>query len=95
MNAPKKILGKILAITKEIYLAQPANISTRTDVFFSGDNTPVGRRQVHWWVTWDGVRDTQTLARMIIDSEPQFAGADRPTVQLEIDKVLKENFFRV
>ncbi len=93
MKAPNKILGKILAITKEIYLAQPANISTRTDVFVTGEGTPVRPRQVHWWITWDGVRETQELARMIIDCEPQLAGADRPTVQLEIDKVLKENFF--
>lgn len=93
MKAPNKILGKLLAITKEIYLAQPANISTRIDVFFTGGGTHVGARQVHWWITWDGVRETQELARMAIDSVPQLAGADRPTVQLEIDKVLKENFF--
>lgn len=92
MKAPNKILGKILAITKEIYLAQPANISTRTDVFFTGEGTPVGLRQVHWRITWDGVRDTQELARMAIDCESQLAGADRPTVQIEIDKVLKDNF---
>jgi hypothetical protein len=93
MKAPNKILGKLLAITKEVYLAQPANISTRIDVFFSGGGTSVGVRQVHWWVTWDGVRETQELARMAIDCVPQLAGADRPTVQLEIDKVLKKNFF--
>src|SRR5947199_10071347 len=93
MKVPNKILGKILAITKEICLAQPANTSARMDVFFSGEDSPVGIRQIQWWITWDGVRETQELARMAMDCVPQLAGADRPTVQIELDKVLKEHVF--
>jgi Apea-like HEPN len=90
MKVPSKILGKLLSVTKGIYLIQPAEY-TRMDVFFA--DTAVGRRQITWWITDDAVRETQELAGMAAGFDPQLAGADRPSIHLEIDKVLKNNFF--
>ena len=93
MKVPNKILGKIFAITKGIHLNQPTNLSVRTDGFTSGDGTSVGRRQVVWWITFEAVRETQELASMVKDFDSQLADADRPTIQLEIDRVIKDNMF--
>lgn len=90
MKIPTKILSKLLSITKGVHIIQP-NESARMDVFFF--DTARGRRQITWWITWDAVRETQEFAKMTAAFDPQLADADRPSIQLEIDKVLKENFF--
>jgi hypothetical protein len=93
MKVPNKIVGKIFAITKGIHLNQPTELSARTDVFTSGDGTSVGRRQIVWWITFEAVRETQELASMVKEFDPQLADADRPTIQLEIDRLIKDNIF--
>ncbi len=53
------IFGKLIAITRGIYLMAPASYS-RIDVF-----TPPRCRQVQWWFSNSAISETRQLAEMI------------------------------
>lgn len=80
------IFGKLIAITRGIYLFAPASYS-RIDLF-----TPPRCRQVQWWFSHNAISETRQLAEMIRQLDPGYATANVPAIHLEIDRVLKENF---
>ncbi len=80
------IFGKLIAITRGIYLMAPASYS-RIDVF-----TPPRCRQAQWWFSNSAISETRQLAEMIPQLHVDYATANVPAIHLEIDRVLKGNF---
>lgn len=80
------IFGKLIAITRGIYLFAPPSYS-RIDVF-----TPPRCRQIQWWFSNSAISETRELAEMIRQLDADYETANVPAIHLEIDRVLKENF---
>ncbi len=80
------IFGKLIAITRGIYLFAPPSYS-RIDVF-----TPPNCRQIQWWYSNSAISETRELAEMIRQLREDHANTNVPAIHLEIDRVLKAHF---
>ena len=88
-----KILGKILALLKEIKLREPADYELESN-FTTGPDARFGTGfGVKWWFTRASLRICREIAEMVILLEPRFKDADYESFSLLIREVLEANAY--
>jgi hypothetical protein len=83
-------LGKLLGITREIYLLRPPKYE-RMDVFKCRDGSSGESRQMTWWLTHQAVVEIRNLAYMAKETDPELANGNVAEIHLQIEAVLKDN----
>ena len=88
------ILGKILALTKQIHFTEPPDGTGFVTKFFAGKTTPfspIGSIGLEWWSSKSGFNLQEDIANMAILFDPQLQGGDTASFCQQIDDILKEN----
>lgn len=75
-NLHEKILGKIVALTKEIKLQEPKNEEAYISKFFPG-NSLLGGIGLRWWCTRKAFSICQDIASMSISCYPEYQPVDK------------------
>jgi hypothetical protein len=88
------ILGKILALTKQIHFTEPPDGTGFVTKFFAGKTKPfppIGSIGLEWWSSKSGFNLREDIANMAILFDPQLQGGDTASFCQQIDDILKEN----
>jgi len=86
------ILGKILALTKQIHLSEQPEGYIRK--FFAGKSTlvpPIGQFGFRWWITKSGLTLCKEIANMAISFDSQLQGGDLESFSGLIERAFEEN----
>lgn len=89
-----KILGKIIALTKEIHLKQPSSKESFVRKFlYQKNNLPSlgGAIGLEWWITKKGLDILEDIGRMVNFSEPSLMAIDNESFCGFIEGVLEKN----
>lgn len=89
-----KILGKVLALTKQIYIKKPENVTCLQRSFLAGrkEQFPLmGSIGLEWWLAKDGISLLEDLANMAMSSYPELRGGDTSSFCKTIEDTLREN----
>lgn len=96
MTKNKKILGHIIALTKSIYLREPADGSGYLSQFRGGDGTPLNPFRVsgiylNWWFTERSRKLAEEIAEMAMRLDPNLQDGNRKSLANTVEEVLQDN----
>lgn len=86
-----KVLGKILALTKEIKLHEPPNDSGFLRSFVTGKYAPFSGFNMKWWFTNNALEICKDIATMAMNFDPHLKGGDTESFCLIIEEVFEKN----
>jgi hypothetical protein len=89
-----KILGRILALTKQIFFEKPGDHRSFHNSFLTGGQSPFslsGSIGLEWWLTEDAFQFCDEIANMSMSFFPELRGGDTASFSQVIKDVLKEN----
>ncbi|TNZ65542.1 hypothetical protein, partial [Vibrio parahaemolyticus] len=80
----KKIIGQIIALTKNIFLSSPDGTQNGMEQFFAGKRDPFrfsGGIGISWWYTQFTYKTVENLSFLINGEIEGFSGCDHKTIQ--------------
>ncbi|HAS7003471.1 hypothetical protein HJ091_22870 [Vibrio parahaemolyticus] len=89
----KKIIGQIIALTKNIFLSSPDGTQNGMEQFFAGKRDPFrfsGGIGISWWYTQFTYKTVENLSFLINGEIEGFSGCDHKTIQSVIRQTLQE-----
>jgi hypothetical protein len=89
-----KIIGKLIELTKYVYLKEPEDGSGLAEKFFAGykQGTPLlGGFGTQWWVTRKTIECCEDISAMAINFDRQLEGGDKDSFVEIIRQTLREN----
>jgi hypothetical protein len=89
-HSQRNIIGKVIALTKQIYLMKPENESGFSSSFFAGKQ-PFQSFGLEWWLTKKASSLCEEIADMAISFDNQLRGGDRESFCITIKQTLQEN----
>lgn len=96
MAKDKKILGHIIALTKSIYLREPADGSGYLSQFRGGNGTRsdpfrVSGIYLNWWITERSRKLAEEIAEMAMRLDPNLQDGNRKSLAKTVEDVLQDN----
>jgi hypothetical protein len=91
-----KILGHIIALTKSIYLREPADGSGYLSQFKGGDGTSprflkISSGHLRWWFTKRSRKLTEEIAEMAMRLDPNLKDGNRKSLAKMVKETLQDN----
>ena len=89
----KKIIGQIIALTKNIFLNSPDGTQNGMEQFFVGKRDPFqfsGGIGISWWYTQFTYKTVENLSFLINGDLKEFSGCDHKTIQSVVRDTLHE-----
>jgi len=89
----KKVLGQIVALTKNIWLMKPADRASYIAQFSVGKQSPrqpLGTFGIEWWHTNESFRAREAVAALLIGAVPEFNDCDSEAIERAIDDTMHE-----
>jgi hypothetical protein len=89
----RKMLGQIVALTKNIWLIKPTDRASYIAQFSVGKHSswePLGSFGIEWWHTNESFRAREAVADLLISSASEFTDCDSESVEKTIDDTLHE-----
>jgi hypothetical protein len=93
MIATHKILGQIVVLTKNIWLAEPITDRGYAEQFSPGRRSPfalTGGIGLTWWYTHRGFKTVEIIASMLLQSVTELEACDTDTAEETIRRTLRE-----
>ncbi|NYR10386.1 HEPN domain-containing protein [Psychrobacter sp. BI730] len=88
----KKLIGQVIALTKNILLNEPEDKKLGMEQFSAGRTDPFsfGGFGIEWWYTEAAYKLVENISFMIITEYPSFSDCDHKSIQTSVRSTLRE-----
>ena len=88
----KKLIGQVIALTKNILLNEPEDKKLRVELFYAGRTDPFDSSGfgIEWWYTRIAYKLVESISFMIVNEYPLFSDCDHKSIQTTVRSTLHE-----